>query len=374
MLNKKTAALWIAAFLLNVLAGTLYKLSFLHHSLLPDSGRFPWEIVESTDAEGSSISRVHGNTLTVRSTLSPKLTYPFANINFIVGEGHNNKFVDWSSYSWLQIKIRCEPENVLTFSLGTYDERVTRPDEPESYRPSEHSFSCVKEWSVVDIDLTRLNTPDWWLDRYNLHVSDKDYSLEYASSFSILHSAQTPVGQEYSYELAAITLKGRNAFILYSAWVAGILAIAVFLFTLHQVRLQKLIHQKVTTLKQDSQALVYQPVPTETRKDKHKNRVLQYLATEYTNPDLTLESAISTLGINRIKINEILREQYGLTFSAYLSKLRMTEAARLLVEKDLSVAEIGYSVGYKTASYFNRAFKKEYDCTPNEFRRYTRAR
>lgn len=93
------------------------------------------------------------------------------------------------------------------------------------------------------------------------------------------------------------------------------------------------------------------------------------MATEYANTEMTLEYAVSELGINRTKINEVLKEELGLTFNIYLNKLRLAEAARLLAEsKDANIAEIAYSVGYKNVSYFNKLFKNEYSCTPKSFR------
>jgi AraC-like DNA-binding protein len=74
-------------------------------------------------------------------------------------------------------------------------------------------------------------------------------------------------------------------------------------------------------------------------------------------------------GANRNKVNEVLKTELGLTFSSYLNKLRLTEAARLLTEKNsAAVAEIAYSVGYANVSYFNKLFKDEYGCTPKAFR------
>jgi AraC-like DNA-binding protein len=59
----------------------------------------------------------------------------------------------------------------------------------------------------------------------------------------------------------------------------------------------------------------------------------------------------------------------GFTFTGYLNKLRLTEAARLLADKpEASIAEIAYSVGYKNVSYFNKLFKEDYGCTPKIFR------
>ena len=93
------------------------------------------------------------------------------------------------------------------------------------------------------------------------------------------------------------------------------------------------------------------------------------MATEYANPDISLESVTLSLGINRTKINEILKEELALTFTAYLNKLRLTEAARLLSEnEDANVSEIAYLVGYNNVSYFNKLFKNEYGCTPKTFK------
>jgi len=79
--------------------------------------------------------------------------------------------------------------------------------------------------------------------------------------------------------------------------------------------------------------------------------------------------AATALGVNRTKINDILKEELGLTFSTYLNKLRLTEAARLLSEnEEANVSEIAYSVGYNNASYFNKLFKAEYGCVPKTFK------
>jgi AraC-like DNA-binding protein len=80
------------------------------------------------------------------------------------------------------------------------------------------------------------------------------------------------------------------------------------------------------------------------------------------------------VGVTRGKINDVLKNEFGFTFSGYLNKLRLTEAARLLAEKDsATVAEIAYSVGYSNVSYFNKLFKEEYGSTPKAFRAVTRA-
>lgn len=61
--------------------------------------------------------------------------------------------------------------------------------------------------------------------------------------------------------------------------------------------------------------------------------------------------------------------------------VRFTAAAiqatrpRLLIDTTLNISEISFKCGFNNLSYFNRAFKKKYVCTPKEFREnYTETR
>jgi AraC-like DNA-binding protein len=104
-------------------------------------------------------------------------------------------------------------------------------------------------------------------------------------------------------------------------------------------------------------------------KDKEKAAILQFIAANFTNPELDLDSVAARIGANREKIKEILKRELGMTFNRYLNKLRLTEAARLLTDKtETPIAEIAYAVGYANASYFNKLFKEEYGCTPKALR------
>ena len=122
-------------------------------------------------------------------------------------------------------------------------------------------------------------------------------------------------------------------------------------------------------LRKDLPLVAYQQLSIEPHRDKEKAAILRFIANGYANAELDLEKIVNETGVNRNKINDILKSEFGHTFSGYLNKLRLTEAARLLAEKETAtVAEIAYSVGYSNVSYFNKLFKEEYGCTPKAFR------
>jgi YesN/AraC family two-component response regulator len=149
---------------------------------------------------------------------------------------------------------------------------------------------------------------------------------------------------------------------------------ACFLFWLIRQYTQSLVADVKDKLRKDRPLVAYQQLSIEPQKDREKALLLRFMATEYADPDLSLEKVIAASGINRTKINEILKKELGFTFTAYLNKLRLTAAARLLSENDkANVAQIAYSVGYNNVTYFNKIFKSEYGYTPRTFKMICRS-
>jgi AraC-like DNA-binding protein len=54
---------------------------------------------------------------------------------------------------------------------------------------------------------------------------------------------------------------------------------------------------------------------------------------------------------------------------AYLTRWRLKLGAEILQATEDSVAVVADAVGYNSEAAFNRAFKREFDCPPAQFRR-----
>ncbi|WP_395752667.1 helix-turn-helix domain-containing protein [Prosthecobacter sp.] len=67
-------------------------------------------------------------------------------------------------------------------------------------------------------------------------------------------------------------------------------------------------------------------------------------------------------------LSRLFRRRHGLSFQAYLQKLRLEKAAELLSHTRLSVARIARRVGYRDVSRFGQHFKRAFDETPVGYR------
>ena len=84
---------------------------------------------------------------------------------------------------------------------------------------------------------------------------------------------------------------------------------------------------------------------------------------------ITIEELCRLYPINPTTLKEVFKDVYGSSVAAHLKEHRMEEAARLLREGDLSVAEVARQVGYESQSKFTAAFKEQYGRLPKEYRR-----
>ncbi|MCL6602060.1 MAG: response regulator [Paenibacillus sp.] len=123
------------------------------------------------------------------------------------------------------------------------------------------------------------------------------------------------------------------------------------------VKLEKLVDHKLAELDHSSNMSIGGPV-----KD-----ALEYLE-QHLQEALTMADMAQRLHLNSSYFSVLFKEQVGLPFSEYLSRLRIQRAKELLVHTRLSVGEIAERVGYQTDKYFIKVFKTLEDLSPSRYR------
>lgn len=373
---KKAAAILVGLVVLSLLVGYVcIDRAFLHDELLPaQESVLPWKLETESDAPqggGSSITVNDASfSLDFDLFMTRDVAHPYASLALVFHSAEGEKMMaDLSQYTSLSFRVKCSPHNVLWFGVFTIEAGVTRLDDFLTYRAPSVFFSCDEDWTHVEIDLRNLETPQWWLSQFGIELSRQEYRLDKVPKFAFGTSFQSPLNTVSNIKLHELAFNGRDWRYLYALSVLMLLLWGGFMFWFFRQHTKALILDIKEKLQKDRPLVAYQQLSIEPKRDSDKKLILSFLVTEYANPDLSLETMVAKLGVSRTRINDILKEELGYTFTAYLNKLRLTEAARLLSENDqANVAEIAYSVGYNNVSYFNKLFKNEYGCTPKVFR------
>ena len=111
------------------------------------------------------------------------------------------------------------------------------------------------------------------------------------------------------------------------------------------------------------------PVTRLDRKQTGKARAI--LEKNLENPPSLNELALR-VGVSLAKLKQIFPRVCGMPPYAYLRKLRMEKAMRLLNNGEMSVTEAAYEVGYSSLSHFSCVFAKCFGIKPSEARNLKR--
>ena len=83
----------------------------------------------------------------------------------------------------------------------------------------------------------------------------------------------------------------------------------------------------------------------------------------------TVSNLARRVGLSRTRLAERFSHFLGESPMAYLTQWRLKLGAEILQSTEKSVAEVALAVGYGSEAAFNRAFKREFNCPPAQFRR-----
>lgn len=98
------------------------------------------------------------------------------------------------------------------------------------------------------------------------------------------------------------------------------------------------------------------------------NKAKRYMETHFQE-NISLENVAEHVGLSSYYFSKLFKEYTGINFIDELTRIRVEQAKRLLLESELSLKEICYKVGYNDPNYFSRVFKKTVGMTPSNFRR-----
>lgn len=100
-------------------------------------------------------------------------------------------------------------------------------------------------------------------------------------------------------------------------------------------------------------------------------KVVRYLGKNYARP-MRLSELARYCAVSESTLVHDFRSATGESLIDYLIKLRLEKGAMLLRETQLSVAEIAAGVGFQDANYFSRMFRRKFDASPREYRKWVK--
>lgn len=105
----------------------------------------------------------------------------------------------------------------------------------------------------------------------------------------------------------------------------------------------------------------------ESADEKFLAHITQIIEEQIDNPDLNVTFLCKKAGVPQKQLYRKVKSLTGLTAVEYIKSIRIKKAALLLSNKNFTVAEVMYKVGFSNHSYFAKCFNAEFGKPPHQF-------
>lgn len=109
-----------------------------------------------------------------------------------------------------------------------------------------------------------------------------------------------------------------------------------------------------------------------TDENINRLRVMVTMVEEYIKSnymlDISMQDAAQAVNYSETYFCKMFKQQYGQSFTAYLTNYRIEEAKKLLLQPTVNVKCVGERVGYIDSNYFARVFRRNTGMSPSEYR------
>ena len=120
-----------------------------------------------------------------------------------------------------------------------------------------------------------------------------------------------------------------------------------------------LIYLTLTNLKKSS----LKPIAKSKTKANTQN-IINIIKENYRDSSFDLEALAETLFYNKKYLSDLFKKMFNVTFTAYLTELRLNNAINLINSGFTSIKEIAQLSGFADALYFSKIFKKNMGLSP----------
>ena len=101
--------------------------------------------------------------------------------------------------------------------------------------------------------------------------------------------------------------------------------------------------------------------------DQLMDRIVKAINENIGDNEFKVEQLCAEVGISRSQLHRKIKEIAGIPTADFIRNIRLNQAARLLREHKVSVADVAYSTGFANQTHFSTVFKKYFGMSPSEY-------
>jgi signal transduction histidine kinase/DNA-binding response OmpR family regulator len=136
-----------------------------------------------------------------------------------------------------------------------------------------------------------------------------------------------------------------------------------------KLKVEKLLENIKRLQERFSQEVFLKPteVSISSTDDLFLNRLQNVLDDKLVESTFNTDDFCKSINMSRMQLHRKLKALFNMTTTEFIRSQRLKLAADLLKTSDVTVSQVGYSVGFNDPAYFSKRFKEVYNCTPTQY-------
>lgn len=136
-----------------------------------------------------------------------------------------------------------------------------------------------------------------------------------------------------------------------------------------KVRVKNLIEQRRQLRERFRREVVLKPedITLNSADENFLQRAIDIVNQNIDDPDFKVTHFIRKIGMSRMQLHRKLQALTDQSASEFVRVLRLKRAALLLQQRQDTISEIAYKVGFNKPSYFAECFRKQFGVSPSEY-------
>ncbi|MFN0257756.1 hybrid sensor histidine kinase/response regulator transcription factor [Pedobacter ureilyticus] len=110
-----------------------------------------------------------------------------------------------------------------------------------------------------------------------------------------------------------------------------------------------------------------EPVKTETPADKFLAKLMKVIEENLDNTEFDVTTLTQEIGMSKTVLYKKVQAITNLSVADLIKTVRLKQAAYLLEQNQMGIADIAFAVGFNDRKYFSKEFKKQYEMSPSEY-------
>ena len=153
---------------------------------------------------------------------------------------------------------------------------------------------------------------------------------------------------------------------------AGLVPPATRSRRLHSNEFSNNVHHAIHSIKKAQQRLYKSEVlvhreESDPQRDEFVRKASNIVSNHLNDSEFNVSVLCKELSISRMQLHRKLKNYTGKNTTEFIRSIRLRKAARLFETGQMKVIEVMYEIGIESCSYFTKAFKNHFNCTPSQY-------